>query len=109
MAEGIRAFTIASGETVSNAVQVLQYKVFALKIPAAFDSTAISFQGSEKPDGDFFDVYDQAGNQISITVSTSRVIGLDAAALEVAAIPYLKIVSNSSESADRTVLLMAKE
>jgi len=102
-------FDVSDSATVSSSHPVESYKVFGLQMPAAFTGTAITFQAAENQNGTFVDVFDESGSQISITVSTDRYIGLDAAALEIAAAMWIRLVSNDTEVADRTVLMHMKE
>lgn len=102
------SWTIANGETVSDAVQILDYKVFAIKF-ATMTGTSATFQGSETKRGTYVALNDQSGSAVSITIASDIIVGLDAAALEVAAIPWLKIVSSDAEGAERKIILMCKK
>ena len=105
---GFTTVRIPNGETDSDAFSIESYKVFALEMPAAFTGTAMTFKGAHSKDGTYVAVYDEAGAQVSITVGTSRIIGLDAAALEIAAIEWLKLVSGSSEGSARDIVVHRK-
>jgi hypothetical protein len=58
----------------------------------------------------FNNVHDEAGAEISVTVAASRFIGLDAAALELSGVEYLKVRSGTSgapvnQGGERAILL----
>lgn len=99
--------TVADSATVSSVVSMGQSGIAgAIEMPGTLTSTAISFQVSY--DGvTFTALYATGGTAISYTVAASRVIPLDPAVF--GAFPYLKIVTGSSELANRvfTVYLRA--
>ena len=100
----IQNFTIDNATTTSNAVQVRQYKVFGLQMPATITGTSLKFEVSDNKDDGFVAVFDESGTEIDLTVSASRYIGLDAAALEIAAAEWIRIVMDSQSQ--QTVILM---
>lgn len=105
---GASSVTIANGGTDSSAFQV-EGVFFALGMPAAFTGTAMKFKASSTADGTFTIVKDDGGTDVSITVGTSRWIGLQQAVREkLAAFRYLKLVSGSAEAAARTIEVVTK-
>lgn len=97
--------TIANGQTTSDAINCLGKSIVGLIMPAAFTGTTLTIQSSF--DGSTFkDAYDGFGNQITINVGTSRHIHLSCG--DFLATKYIKLVSGSSEGAEReiTVILM---
>lgn len=73
--------TIALNGSLSAAINLGGYRVAAIVMPAAWDTAAITFQGSH--DGSTFqDVYNDAGTELSLTTAASRNVALraDAAA-----------------------------
>jgi len=100
---------IANGASLSGSVRIGGHRIVAIEMPAGWTAAALTFQGSL--DGDTFNnFYDEAGAEISITVAASRFIGLDAAALELSGVEYLKVRSGTSgapvnQGAERTILL----
>lgn len=97
---------VFDSSTTSNAKQISDYKVFALQFPTMAGAT-ITFEGGESRDGTFVKIVDEAGVTIQITATDDSIVGLDAAALEIAAVEWLKLVSASSENI--TVLMHAKK
>jgi hypothetical protein len=91
---------IANGQTASGAISTGGMGLVGIYIPAAFTGTTITFQGSTAVAGTFVPVYNSSG-QVSYTVSTSRYIAINPA--DIVGIPFLKIVSGSSEGAARTL------
>jgi hypothetical protein len=95
--------TIESSETKSAEVDLRGTTLCGLYMPAAFTGTTLTFEAATSSGGTFVPVYDELGNQVSITVSSSRFISLDPA--EFAGIQFLKAVSGSSETAARIINL----
>jgi hypothetical protein len=77
----------------------------AIVLPAAFTGTALTFQASYD-DATYNSVYDEA-TQYSINVGVSRHIALKRQAME--GVKYFKIVSGSTETASRTILVISGE
>lgn len=100
--------TIASGGTVSSALNLTTsgHCVVGLITPGTLTGTSFTFQASA--DGSTYNaLYDKNGSQYSVTVSTSRYIYLPPA--DFAGIPYLKIVSGSTESGgDRVITIVTR-
>lgn len=72
MAE-VATATIANGESLSGAVQLGGMYLSKIALPAEFDGTAITFQGSL--DGStFYNLYTNAGTEVNYPASASRVI-----------------------------------
>jgi hypothetical protein len=102
--------TIAVGATgLSQAILLGGKRICGVIMPAAWTAANLTFQGSV--DGTtFFDMYDEAGAEISITAAASRYIGCDALALELSGVEYLKVRSGTTgtpvnQAAAREVLL----
>jgi len=98
-------FVFSSSDT-SDPKEIADYKVFALQFPTMAGAT-VTFEGSNSLNGTFVKIVDESGATISITATDDSIVGLDAAALEIAAVEWLKLVSASSESV--TVLMHAKK
>ena len=98
--------TIASSGTTSTAIQLQSNRVpMAIVLPAAFTGTAVTFQASYD-DATYTQVYDEA-TAYSINVGVSRHIALKRQAME--GVKYFKIVSGSTETASRTILVISGE
>jgi hypothetical protein len=70
----VRTATIASGASVSDAVEIAQeYKEFevgSLILEGTYTNT--SFDVQVEIDGTWFDIYDTFGNKYSVTVATGK-------------------------------------
>lgn len=86
--------TIAAGTSLSPSIPVSRANVIALIMPSAWTAASLTFQGSI--DGDnFFDMYDQAGNEVVMPTAANRyVCGLDA--LGFGSFNYFKIRSGTA-------------
>ena len=86
--------TIASGASLSAAVNVSRSNVIGIIMPTGWTAAALTFQASI--DGDnFFDLYDQAGTETNIPTAASRFVGgLDA--LNFGSFNYLKVRSGTT-------------
>lgn len=98
------AAVIAAAGTTSAAILLYGLRAVGIFIPSAFTGTTITFTVSS--DGvTYVPLYDSAGTQVSITVSTSRYIYFDPVIF--AGIAYLKVVSGSTEGTARTLTIAA--
>jgi len=99
--EGATA-TIANNATTSDAISCGGAYLCAVSFPAAFTGTSISFQVSF--DGSTYrDLRDSSGAVVSLAVHVEDTVS---APLDVfGPFPYLKVVSNATELAERLVLL----
>jgi hypothetical protein len=104
--------TIASGGTVSTAIQASREAAWGLQMPAAFTGTSITFQASA--DGSTFQAlyeYDtttddgSATRAVTLAVAAARSYDLPAA---LTAWKAFKIVSGSAEAAARTLVVVGK-
>ncbi|MGY4295388.1 hypothetical protein ACVWXN_003483 [Bradyrhizobium sp. i1.4.4] len=73
---GLEPITILSGQSLSSAsVHLHQQRMFAILMPAAWTAAALTFQASI--DGtNFFNVYDDAGNEVTVQAAASRFVVL---------------------------------
>lgn len=93
MAEGIKIATIASGESLSSAVDCGELRPFAIQMPAAWDAAGLTFQKSA--DGiTYSDVYAPAGTEYSLSAAASEWINLNPQ--DFADARYLKVRSGTS-------------
>ena len=106
MLEKIQSTTIANGQTKSAELRTgYRTSVVALVTPAALTGTAFTFEGSL--DGStFVPVYNEA-TQYSVNVGTSRYVALNASVFQ--GLQSIKVVSGSSEAAERTIQVVLKE
>ena len=93
----VRTTTIASGASLSAAVDLHGLIVREIGLPATFDGTAITFQASI--DGtNYFNLYDEAGTEVNFPAGASRIITVSNAWL-FTGIVYLKIRAGTAASA----------
>lgn len=101
----IRTATIANGDTISGAVQCSGMMLAAIQLPSAMTGTSLTFE-AETPEGGGFDaVYDSEGTLVSYTIAASRVVVPAGAAVLISGVDRIRVVSNASEGAERTIQL----
>lgn len=95
--------TIAISGTTSDAVKLYGCTAIGFTIPAAFTGTAITFTGSMDDGTTFVTIKDQLNSTVTYTVSVDSGYALDAAIFA----PYdqIKIVSNDTEAAARSIIV----
>lgn len=103
---------IANGTALSGVVDLEGYVLSALTMPSAFTGTALSFV-SVADDGTETNVYDDAGAEVTFTVTTSRTYVNKTILEQLAALRRVKIRSGTSgtpsnEAGDRTITLLLK-
>jgi hypothetical protein len=97
--------TIENGQTTSDVADLIGKSPVAIITPAALTGTSFTVKLSND-NSTFYDFYNTSGSQVSITVSTSRYIGFAIADFYCAR--YLKLVSGSSEVAEREIILVVR-
>jgi hypothetical protein len=96
---------IPISSTTSAAVDTQGGSLVGLVMPAAFTGSSVTFQVS--PDNvTFSDYYDTDGNAVTVQVGASRYIGI--VRDDFANARYIKIVSGSTEAAERTITLSVR-
>lgn len=95
--------TIAISQTDSSEVDLRGMTLCGIHLPAAFTGTALTFKAATASGGTFQSVVDGAGAAVSKTVAQGQYVKLDPA--DFAGIQFIKIVSGSSEAAERTLTL----
>lgn len=102
-----RAVTIASGQTTSGVINTGSYTAAGLHLTAALTGATVTFTGSPSETGSFQTVKDSDGSTVSVATATAGAIGFSGAELDaLSAWPFIKVVSASSEAADRSLTLM---
>jgi hypothetical protein len=103
---------IDAGGTVSGAVDIPSGHLYGFVLPKAFTGTTITFQVSA--DGTSYGLlYDDANSAVSVTVSAGLTV-YKAYAFKVDDFHclhqwrYLKLVSNATESVERTIQLWVR-
>jgi hypothetical protein len=88
--------TIANAASLSDAIDISGTTLVGYIIPSSWTAADITFTASV--DGtNFYNVYDQFGNEIKHTVSTSRYVTLPPS--DFASIRFIKLRSGTSSSA----------
>ena len=89
--------TIAKDGSVSGEVAIEGRIVASIGMSAGWDAADMTFQGASTSDGAFQDIYDDAGTELSITVSAGRCVVLTGAEADaLAAVPYVKVRSGTT-------------
>lgn len=87
------AVAIASGESLSAAIDLDEGRLALIQMPASWTTANLTFQGSV--DGsNFFDLYDDEGNEVTVTAAASRTIRLPLA--DWLALRHVKIRSGTT-------------
>ena len=96
--------TIESSGTTSSARDLNGLgNLVALVTPSTLTGTSFTFQASV--DGSTYNNVYNEGTQYSVTVAASRYVALDPAVF--AGAQYVKVVSGSTEAAERTITLVS--
>jgi len=86
--------TISTAATgLSSVVDLNGFSMFGLMVPSTWSAANITIQAADTAGGTFMDVYDDAGNEVSITAAASRAVGCDSNALKIAPFRYVKFRS----------------
>ena len=100
--------TIPINQTVSGAVDLLNYALRGLIIPPSFEGTVITFQASSTLAGTYNPVVDDTGAAIQITgvVQNNYIVFGAAVAEKLNACDFLKLISNFGVAAARAITLV---
>jgi len=107
--------TIASGASLSGAVNLGGKVLTAITIPAAWTAAELSFQASDDQGTTWYDMFDDGGTEVQIasaSVVASRRITLDPSAF--AGVDYIKVRSGLTaaavnQGADRVLTLTSRK
>ena len=98
---------ISDNATTSSAAQCDGLLLSGIVFPAAMTGSAVTFDFSF--DGtNFVDVVETDGTEVSYTVTAGDIVRVDPSGWAFASTGFLRIVSDSSEAADRTINLIFK-
>ena len=102
-----RTVTIASGDTESAVIDTTGYMFGSFQLPAAFTGSGVTIHGAMSADGTFKSVpaYDTNAAGTAYGVITAGADDLRFFPAEISAVPFIKIVSNGTEAADRTITI----
>ena len=97
----IREVAIPTGETgLSDVVDIEGYTHAVILVPADWvTATSVTFQAAASSGGTFYDVYDDQGNEMTVTVAASRAVALVYAPISLPAARYIKLRSGTTASA----------
>lgn len=106
------AFTIANGESLSNAMQLNGLMAEAIVMPAAWTAAVLTFAAAEEEAGTYLPLVDAAGVQIQLVVAASQRIVLPLGLVR--GHNWLKLRSGTSGAAQnqggaRTLTLLARD
>jgi hypothetical protein len=102
--------TIAASGSLSNAINVDGKRICGIQTPSAWTAADLTFQASF--DGvTYNDVYDEAEAEVTVQGAASRYTSLDAVALELSGVPWVKIRSGPTalpvaQSAERVIIVV---
>ena len=100
--------TIANGATSSGIIKVPSGHIVGVEFPAAMTGTSLTFQTASNESETFKNVYKSGGTtQLSVSKQDNGVVQIDVND-SIGIMRFLKIVSNSSEGADRTLKLIIR-
>lgn len=94
--------TIAAGQSLSGEIDTGGRRLAGIVMPAAWTAAVITFQAAAVPTaqgGTYRDLYDDAGNEVTIQAAAGRSIGLDALAYALAPFRNLKVRSGPTAGA----------
>ncbi len=106
-------WTIANGQSLSDAVEIGTNALGGIYMPAAFTGTVLTFQVALTLAGTYQNLYDDSGTEVSATVAAGRGVSLDFAALKIGQWRFLKIRSGTSaaptaEGGERAIYFATK-
>ena len=104
--------TIASGASLSAAINLQGRTVTGIIMPAAWTTANITFQAAAAEADTFVDVYATGGSEKSVTVAASRYVAIDTT--DMLGLHFIKVRSGTTgtpvnQGADRTVTLMVSK
>lgn len=100
--------TVENGQTTSEAFRVGRRAIGAVRTPATLTSTTITFTSSGTEAGTYLPVYAD-GDQVSLSVSTSRHVALAGAEADAfSSVDWAKLVCGSAEGGERTIEVVLK-
>lgn len=98
--------TVASGQTVSGAIDLMGTDLTGIFVPAEFDGTTITLQAATSLAGTYVAVQDGAGNAVTLTTTASRYVPISNLAL-ITGLRYVKLVCGSSQTTTDSVFTIA--
>jgi len=93
----VLSVSIASGASLTDAVNLYGLRLFAVVMPSAWTAANLTFQTSYDGGTTWANMFDQSGSEITATADTSRCIVVNPT--QFAAQQYLRIRSGTSSTA----------
>lgn len=98
---------IASGGTTSQALRIHPLNSLGIQMPATFTGTALAVHGCATATGTFAAIEDADGNAVSLAAAQGDRVSVTGAELDaILPWPYIKLVSNGAEGAERTIVVI---
>lgn len=102
----VKTATIAISTTTSAAVYLGSSVVLGIEMPAAFTGTTLTLHGASASGGTYAVLRDSAGTALTLTTAAGYRHYLDP--IITAGWNYIKVVSGSSETAERVITLLVR-
>lgn len=101
--------TIASGQTTSDPIDLAGTDLCGIEFPAAMTGTTLKVQMASSFNGTYKTVQkdEVGGGDYTITVTAGKYVPLINLAIT-AGLRFIKLVSGSTEAADRTIVIAAR-
>ncbi len=100
------SFVIASGQMVSSAIETHADTITAIRFPAAFSGSTISFLAAEKLDGAYLPLHGFDGLIYTVTATAGAQLVLDVIIMNT--VNFVKVVSDSAELAERIITAVSQ-
>lgn len=109
-------FVVATSPTLSEALDLWNCRLVGFKMPHAWDTATLAFKAAQadynsvsdranQADSDYYDVKDQGGVLLSLTVSADEVVVFDQdQAANFRGLRHIKFVSSANQTADRVIV-----
>lgn len=96
---------IPNGQDTTGEIRTAGIPILRIEMPAAFDGTKLLFEGSH--DGQNYHAYKNSlGEPVQVRVSANDSIGI--APIDFLGINFIKIRSDATETADRTIKIITR-
>lgn len=102
---GIQTQVIAASETASGIFEVGDYRRALIRLPGTMTGTTFAIHACDTREGTFVVVEGTDGNALSMSFAVSTWMAVPDAALSA---KYIKFVSGSTETSERSLTLMLK-
>lgn len=112
-ANKMSATLTTAADGLSSVVDLQAYTLMGIIMPSTWATAGITFKVSESSGGTFYDLYDDAGNEVSASAANGRSVSLDSIALKLAPFRYIKMRSGTTatpvaQSTNVTITLLVK-